>query len=132
MRAVVGRRCQLRDAEVEDLDALVFGDEQVLRLHVTMNDALVMRGGKAVGHLARVLECFAHRQGTSCETTPERFALEQFGHDVRSTAVRADVMNRENVRVVEASDRACLLLEPRQAIGVGCERFRNQFDGDVT
>ena len=44
---------QLGEAEVEDLGAAVGGDEDVLRLQVAVDDALLVRGRQALRDLAR-------------------------------------------------------------------------------
>src|SRR5215471_10531074 len=49
------RLSQLGHAEVEDLDAFIFGDEQVLGFQITMDDALFVRRGEAVRDLLRVV-----------------------------------------------------------------------------
>jgi hypothetical protein len=48
-------------SEVEDLDAPVFGDEEVLRLEIAVNDGLVVRGGESMSDLHRVIDGFANR-----------------------------------------------------------------------
>ena len=53
-RGVLGRtskRRLARQAEVEDLDLAVAGQEQVVRLEVAMDDAFVVGGGQALGDL---------------------------------------------------------------------------------
>ena len=49
------RGAELGDAEVEDLDAPVGGDEEVLGLDVAVDDDLVMGGGEPAGDLQRGL-----------------------------------------------------------------------------
>ena len=46
--------------------------------------------------------------------------------------MRADVVNRENIRVIERGGRARLLLEAAQPLRVGQEFRRQQLDRDVT
>ena len=50
---------QFGEAEVENLHALVDRDEDVFRLQVAMNDALVVGGGEPTGDLHRVLDGFS-------------------------------------------------------------------------
>jgi hypothetical protein len=50
-----------REAEIEDLHAPVARQEQVLRLQVPVDDALVMRGREAMRHLRPVLGGLASR-----------------------------------------------------------------------
>ncbi len=42
-----------------------------------------------------------------------------------------DRVNRHDVRMLERGDRARLALEPRQAVGVVCERFGEQLQRHV-
>jgi len=50
-----------RQPEVEDLDAPVARDEQVLRLQVAVNDPAIVRCAKPLGDLDRVVHSLAHR-----------------------------------------------------------------------
>ena len=103
MAGVVVRPRQLGDAEVEDLDPPVVRDEQVVGLHVAMDDALVVRGGEPLRSLARVVDGFARRQRASLQPAAERFALEQFGDDVGRAGVDADIVDGQDVRVIESA-----------------------------
>ena len=53
---------QLGEAEVEDLDAAVLRDEEVLGLQVPVDDALLVRGRQAVGDLEGVVHGLARRE----------------------------------------------------------------------
>ena len=53
-------RSQLREAEVEDLHATIFRDEDVLGLEVAMHDALLVRGCQTVRDLNGVIDRFAN------------------------------------------------------------------------
>ena len=62
-RAFRGRRgTQLGDAEVEDLHAPVAREEDVLRLQIAMDDALLVRGGEALRDLQRDVDGLARRK----------------------------------------------------------------------
>ena len=84
---VVAWQDQFGDAEVENLDPPVSRDEQVVGLHIAVDDALVVRGRESRSHLARVVDGFARRQCAVMQSVAERFALEEFGDDVRRTAL---------------------------------------------
>ena len=60
-------RVELGDAEVENLDAPVARDEQVVGFHVAMHDALVVRGGESFRRLTRVVDDFAQGQRAVCQ-----------------------------------------------------------------
>jgi hypothetical protein len=60
----------LRQPEVEDLRASVPGDEDILRLEVAVNDALLVSGRQPLGDPAGELEGAAQRQRSRCEAGP--------------------------------------------------------------
>ena len=122
----VGLR-ELRETEVENLHAAVVRDEDVLRLQIAMDDALLVRGGEAVRDLHRVsfdeaLRTRRSRPAVAAQPLAQRLALEQLRDDVRRAVVRADVVDREDVRMIQRRGRARLLLEARQTLGIGGER----------
>src|SRR5262249_40742178 len=86
---VVAGTGQFRNAEVENLDATVVRDEQVVRLHVAMNDALVVRGREARRRLTRVVDSLTDRQWSTFEPAPQRFALEELCDDVGRARLHA-------------------------------------------
>src|SRR5262245_47890856 len=110
---------QLGKAEVEKLHATIARDEDVLGLQVPMHDAFIVRGRKPVTDLDRVLDGFAYRQCGAAETLTECVALQQLRHDVRSTVVLAEVIHREDVRMIQRCGCAGFLLEPLKAFSVG-------------
>ena len=55
--------CQLREAEVQNLDSSVFGDEEVFGLEIAMDDALVVRRRESMRDLNAVIDRFANRYG---------------------------------------------------------------------
>jgi hypothetical protein len=122
---------ELRQAEVEDLDPPLGGDEQVLGLEVAVDDPLLVRCGQAVRHLDRVVDRLADRQRARAKAIAERFALEQLRDDEGGAVVGADVVNGQDVGMVEARGGARLLLEALQPVGVAGERRRQHLDGDV-
>ena len=56
-----GARAGARDAEVGEQRMSTAGNENVLRLHIAMNDALLVGGLQGVGDLARDLEGLFYR-----------------------------------------------------------------------
>ena len=117
--------------EVEDLDAAVARDEEVVRLQIAMHDLLVVRGGQADGDLDADLDRLARRGRSSLEPLPQRLALEQLRHGIGRSLVHADVMNGEDVRVRERRDRLGFALEAGAAIRVLRNQRRKDLDGDV-
>src|SRR5215472_2670679 len=82
LRLVAVRLGQLGHAEVEDLDAFIFGDEKVLGFQITMDYALFVRGGEAVCDLLRILNRLTLGNTAAIQALPQGFALKQFRNDV--------------------------------------------------
>jgi len=76
------------DTEVENLDALALAprplhDEDVLRVHVAVNDAPQVRGGQRRADLIGDVDDALERQRTGAgQDLPQRFALEVFHHQI--------------------------------------------------
>ncbi len=69
--------------------------------------------------------------GRAVELAAQGLALEQLGHGVRDAAVRAEVEDREDVRMRQRGDGLGLALEPRERVGVRGQLRREDFDGDL-
>jgi len=121
----------LRQPEVEDLHAAVFGDEEILGFQVPVDYAFLVRGGEAVSDLDGILGRLASGQGTCRQSRAERLAFEQLRDDVRRSLVRADVKERDDVGMIQRGGRTGLLLEAAEAIGVVGEDGRENLDGDL-
>src|SRR5215813_9871336 len=117
--------------EIEDLHPPVVRDEQVLRLQVTMDDAFGMRGGQSLGDLPRVIDSLSRSDCALFYQFAQLLAFEQFGDDIGRAFMRADVVNREDVRVVERRGGAGFLLEAAQAVRIPGELGGQQLDGDL-
>ena len=122
------RTRQLREPEVEDLDAAVFGDEEVLGFQVAMDDPLLVRRREPARDLGRVVEHLAYRDPASGQPLAQRLAFEELRDDVRRAVVFAEVVDREDAGMVQRRRRARLLLEPAQPVGVLRERRRQHLD----
>ena len=124
---------ELGQAEVEDLDAPVLRDEEVLGLQVPVDDPLLVRGGEAVRDLHRIVDRLARRKPATREHRAQRLALEQLLDDVRGVvaSVRSDVVDRGDVRVIEHARGFRLLLEAAQAVRILREGGGQHLDRDL-
>ena len=102
---------QLGQAEVEDLDVAVPGHHHVLGLQVAVDDAGRVGLAEAVGNLKRDIEQAPGRQRSFVQELPQRLALDELHRDVDRGVRCADVVDRDDVRVVQGRCRARLLLE---------------------
>ncbi len=115
----------LGQAEVEDLQAPLGRDHQVLRLQVAMDDAGAMRLGQAVRELRPEVEHLRDGQGAARQPPPQRLALDVLHHHVVRAGLvgrLADVVDVDDVRVVERGGGARLAVEPVQQLGIGAGR----------
>ena len=96
-----------------------------------MDDALRVGGAQPVRDLRAEVERAAQRQPSPREQRVERRAVEELGHDVRETALDADVEDRDDVGMVECGRSPSLLLESAQAIGVVGHLGRQHLDRDL-
>src|SRR5205085_7794688 len=90
----------LRDTEVPDLETAALGHEEVVRLHVAMNDPGVVRHLQSATSLDEVVESLGewHRP---LHPLLQALALEQLHADVAVTRVQPDVVETDDVRVLQ-------------------------------
>ena len=86
--------------KIEDLHPSIFGEKEVFRLQVTVNDTSVMRGGQSVRDLYRLLDGLAQRDRPAPQPLAQRLALQQLLHQIRHVAMRVHFKNGENVGMV--------------------------------
>ena len=122
---------ELGQAEIQDLDMAVAGQEDVRGLEVAMDHALVVGGGQAAGDLNGVVDGLPGSQRAGVEPLAQRFALEQFDHDERRALVGPEIVDRDQIRVVQHPRRPGLLLEAPEAVRVAGKGGREHLDGNV-
>ena len=123
---------QLRQPEVENLDAAIPGNEDVLRLEITMEDALSVRRLEPARDLKGMLDRLANSDRAAIQPVAKRLPFEQLGYDERRFGMGADVVHGEDVRVVQRRRGAGFLLESMQAIDVGRKCRGKDFDRNMT
>src|SRR5215831_13686529 len=87
--------------------------------------------GQPLGDLSRVIKSLSGGDCALFYQLAQLFAFEQFSDDIGRAFMRADVVNREDVRVVERRGGAGFLLEAAQTIRIRGELGRQYFDGDL-
>ena len=121
----------LRQAEVEDLHDTVPREEDVCGLQVAVDDSLPVRRREALSHLHAELDRRAGGEPRAAQARRERLAFQQLGDDVGSTVVGADVVHRQDVRMVELAGRTGFQLETSQPSRIGGDLGRQHFDRDI-
>ena len=92
---------ELRDAEVEDLRRAGFGQEDVLRLEIAMDQPARVRSHQAAGQGGGDAESIGRGDRPSADRRPQGLAVEQFGDQVRATVRHPHVEHLDDVGVVE-------------------------------
>src|SRR5262249_22270981 len=65
------------------------------------------------------------------QARPESLPFEELRDDIRGALVGAELVDRQNPRVVQAPGGLGLLLEPPEPLRIRREGLRQNFDGDV-
>jgi hypothetical protein len=130
------RQCELRDAEVEQLDGVEALDaarqKEVVRLDVAMDDAERMRGRQSVTRLEDELDRTRNRcRARFADERAEILALEVLHDDERRALGRGtDFEDVSDVIVLDLGRSARFDREPLRQLGVG-QKFRpKKFERD--
>src|SRR5215469_5165601 len=112
------RQCELGQTEVESFYSAVASDKQVLGFEVAMRNPLLMNSGEAICDLARIVEGLTSRQRSFAQNIAQRCALQQLIHHVWGAILNADIVDRQDVRVIDRAGGAGLLLEKLQTFWI--------------
>jgi hypothetical protein len=135
--ARIGRRAKRgrvpRQPKVQNLYPAIFRQHNVFRLQVPMYDPRRMSSGQPVCHLCGNVNQFArwNRPRIPHQQRPERFALDQFAHNILLPSLNAHVMRNHNVGVVQRGHSASLPFKPDASIGAASARFPQHLDCDI-
>ena len=120
------------DPEVDDLDPAVGPDQDVARLHVTVDEASGVCGGEGPGDAGPDPRDLARRQRAApAQDRGEVLPVDQLHDDVRAAGVLAEVVDRDDVGVAERGGRLGLLPEARREVGVAQVLRTEQLERDV-
>ena len=95
-----------------------------------MHDPAAVRAVEGAGDLDAVTDRLVERQLAALEPVRQALALEVLHHEVLGAVLVAHVVERADVRMAQARDRARLALEPRADALVGGELVGQHLDGD--
>jgi hypothetical protein len=112
------------------LHPLVLGDEDVVGLEIAMHDPFLVRGADTARDLRRVFDGLARRK-RPLQALAKRDALEQLRNDEGQSVVRANIEDRQKVRMIDRAGGAGFLLEAPQPVGVLRECRRQDLDGHL-
>ena len=114
---------QLCQAEVQHLRPPVGGDDNVGRLDVAVDDAVGVRRFKGRSDLHSVVERRGDRQSAARQHLVEREAVDQLHRDEGRARLVADLVDRDDIRVVQRRGRPRFQHEPPVSLLIA-GRFR--------
>ena len=83
-----------------------------------MDDTFFMRGRQPMRDLDRVIDRLANWKRAAIQHLPQRLAVQQLRHQVRSAFKSAELVNGKNVGMVKCRCRLRLLLKAPQPLGI--------------
>ena len=89
-----------------------------------------MRRGEPIGDLARILRDLSRGKRSMAHRLAQGFALQQFGYEIGHAVLRADIVDREHVGMVEGGDGPGLLLKATHAVFITDKGERQNLHGD--
>src|SRR5438552_11818917 len=93
-----------------------------------MDNSSIVRSRQPLRNLYRALYRFASRQRSAAQTVAQRGAVKQFRDQVGSALVRAQVVDRENVGMIERACSSRLLLKSAKSVKIAAVRGGQNFD----
>ena len=118
LRAEAHRREGLREAEIEHLHDAVVGDHHVGGLHVTMDDACLVRRPERARRVDEPRELARDRHSIVADVREQRHPRDELHHDVEDALGLPDVVDGDGVRMREHRRRPRLAEEARYRLGV--------------
>ncbi|MEJ2190107.1 MAG: hypothetical protein P8Y93_11990 [Acidobacteriota bacterium] len=128
---VGGGLAQMGNAEVEQLDATVRRQKNVLRLDVAVDDTLGVGRPEAGSHIAGDFHDPLDRHPAFPQAIPEVLPFEKLHDRKGDTILVPEVIDGENVRVGEPGDGAGFSFEAFDLPGIGGGGFAEDLDRDL-
>jgi len=123
------RMCDFSQAEIENLRVPTFGDKNVRRFDVAMNDSLGVRGIERVGDFDGKIEDAPGFHGPAADHVLDVLAFQAF-HGNESLAIfLADVIDRTDIRVIQSGGGLGFAPEPAQGLSILGELPGEEFQG---
>ena len=105
-----------------------FGDEDVRRLYVSVNDASGVGGIQRIGDLDAKGKCRLHIQWLSCDPRFQSHSIQKLHGNESVTILLAYVVNCADIGMVQRGCGLCLAPETAQSLRVFCHFVRQEFE----
>ena len=131
---VAGRHgCRLKpgDSKIRDFDVVRFGQIDIGRFDIAMNDSEIMRVGQSFADLPNQIQFLRDRQIFRAFEIRQVAAFQQFHHDVWLLFGIIKFENCDDVGMRKSCNRARFFFEHGQELRIARCRTGNQLDGDI-
>ena len=119
--SILNRLCQ---TEVQHFHGpVVVAHFDVRRLQITVNHAVLVRGGQRIRDLARNREGFRKGERSPSDAIGQGRPFHELEDEGVHVIAVLDAVNRGDVWMIERRENVRLAAEPRETIGVTRERF---------
>src|SRR5436190_19691910 len=105
---------EFSNPEVEHLRVAVRTQHDVLRFDVAMHDAGLVRGSQRGGHLDCDFQCIVQIHPPTHQRRAQCYTFYELGRDELPGSLRADLVNRQNVWMIQGRGSARLGFEPAE------------------
>ena len=118
----------LRHAEIQNLRHVFFGDEDIGRLDIAMDDSFLVRRFQPRSNLDGNLQPFgcAEAEAAVADVIAQRLAIQELHDDEGMPFVLVKLMYRADVGMIERRDRMCFALEALAGSGIVAHLFRQK------
>ena len=127
------RRCSSCDTEIGNLDLTFMRDNDVLRLNITMNDALIMSSLDTTANL----NCdgdnlLVVQMSLLLDIGLKGDPLDIFHYDVVHSVFGSDIVDIDDIRMFQTCSRLCFCTELRYKTCIFSEFTLQNFHCDIT
>ncbi len=126
----------LGQAEIDNFDLVVTGDEDVLRLEIAVDNAGGVSASEGIGDLQGVAHGLANGKAVGGDEMAQRLAVDIFHDDEVAVGLGKKIVDGDDVGVIQSGSRLRLALEAlagNAGVGVGSGGLgeRQSLEGDV-
>ena len=131
-RAVPGKTCRgFSETEIENPDAPVVANHDVVGLHVAVGDPLFVRRCHRICKRDRNLEKLVQRKSVFLDKLGEGFAVNELHREEVDACLFFDREDLNDVGVIERRDSLGFALEPRSTLVAFGQLGRENFESDL-
>ena len=119
----------MRESEIEHFHLPIRSEENVLRLEISMDNAICVSSRDTVRDCRGDSHGLAPRNGRAVDSVAQRLTVQQLRNGVWRAARHTKLVNGKDVGVRQSGHGPRLALESRDSLTIGCNIGRQNLDG---